>query len=351
MTDTDAMCLVSVPPAIAEACMLLPVSEAASLLYEELTPYEGYVPVLAVVYVHGAVAHELRELSAALSRSDKVHHLERVLKTNRRIRDRHRMARTQAACAGLRAARSNHEGSSRLLADAGTTVGPQDVLGSKDARRLLTDSATTRAHADALLRLDGGYWSVEHRGCLVRLRDSKGLRYLAELVARPGVERHVLDLVGLVEAPAEPGLDRRALGDAGPLLDAQAKAAYKRRLVQLHDEVEEAEQFGDEAGITRAQAEIDALAAELARAVGLGGRDRRAASAAEKARLNVTRALRAAITHISKVHPELGVHLDRCVLTGRFCSYDPGPHPAVIWQSQAVQPTLESKQLAKRRTR
>lgn len=331
--------------------MLLPVSEAASLLYDELTPYEGYVPVLAVVYVHGAVADELRVLSAALSRSDKVHHYGRVLKTSRRMGDRPRMARTQAACASLRTAPGNHEDSSRLFADAAATAEPLNVLGSKDLHKLVTDSAAPRADADALLRLDGGYWSVGHRGSLVRLRDSKGLRYLAELVATPGVERHVLDLVGLVETPAEPGLDRRALGDAGPLLDAQAKAAYKRRLVQLHDEIDEAQEFGDEAGIARAQAEIDALAAELARAVGLGGRDRRAASAAEKARLNVTRALRAAITHISKVYPELGMHLDHCVLTGRFCSYDPGPRPAVTWQSQAVEPAFESKRLAKRRTR
>jgi hypothetical protein len=43
----------------------------------------------------------------------------------------------------------------------------------------------------------------------------------------------------------------------------------------------------------------DFLVAELARAVGLGGRDRRAASHAERARLNATRAIRAARASVS----------------------------------------------------
>ena len=43
---------------------------------------------------------------------------------------------------------------------------------------------------------------------------------------------------------------------------------------------------------------------EMARAVGLGGRDRRAGSAAERARLNVTRAIKSALQKISE-HNEL----------------------------------------------
>ena len=51
-------------------------------------------------------------------------------------------------------------------------------------------------------------------------RDSKGLRYLAELLRQPGVEHHALDLVDRVEGvAAEGGVDRRRLGDAGELLD------------------------------------------------------------------------------------------------------------------------------------
>jgi hypothetical protein len=165
------------------------------------------------------------------------------------------------------------------------------------------------------------------------LRHSKGLAYLAELVARPGVERHVIDLVDVVEGtPAEPGLDRRRLGDAGELLDASAKAAYRRRLAELREDLDDAEALGNDEAAYRVQEEIDAVVAELARAVGLGGRDRRAAAASERARLNVTRALRTSIARITELAPELGRHLDRAVRTGLYCTYSPAPSDTMSWR-------------------
>jgi hypothetical protein len=71
---------------------------------------------------------------------------------------------------------------------------------------------------------------------------------------------------------------RADLGDAGVLLDATAKAAYRARLAELRAELEEAEGFNDPARAAKARQETEFLVAELARAVGLGGRDRRAAS-------------------------------------------------------------------------
>ena len=76
---------------------------------------------------------------------------------------------------------------------------------------------------------------------------------------------------------------RPDLGDAGVLLDATAKAAYQARLGELRAEVEEAEGFNDPVRAARAREEMEFLVGELARAVGLGGRDRRAASHAERA--------------------------------------------------------------------
>ena len=63
--------------------------------------------------------------------------------------------------------------------------------------------------------------------------------------------------------------------------------------------------------------------AQLAQAFGLGGRDRPQASAAERARLNVTRALRSAITRLAEALPAAGAALDRGVQTGRYCVYRP----------------------------
>jgi hypothetical protein len=175
----------------------------------------------------------------------------------------------------------------------------------------------------------GEYWTVRLDAVGVQLRDAKGMRHLAELVAHPGQERHVLDLVARVEGT---GADLRSLGDAGPLLDAEAKTAYRRRYERLRDEIDESEQAGDQDRAARAQAELGWLAGELGRAVGLRGSDRRAASATERARVNVTRALRSAVARIGDALPVLGQHLDRSVRTGTYCIYQPHADLTLRWQ-------------------
>ncbi|MGH8899316.1 MAG: hypothetical protein ACRDZ4_20380 [Egibacteraceae bacterium] len=82
---------------------------------------------------------------------------------------------------------------------------------------------------------------------------------------------------------------------------------------------------------TRLSAEMDMLAQQLASAMGLGGRDLKAASAAERARLNVTNRLGAAIRKIAAHDPVLSHHLDAAVRTGTFCSYRPEPAARIAW--------------------
>ena len=71
------------------------------------------------------------------------------------------------------------------------------------------------------------------------------------------------------------------------------------------------------------------------RAFGLGGVDRKASSVAEKARLNVTRAVRAAIGKVTEALPDAGAVLDRRVRTGLFCAYEPHPDDEVLWSVQS----------------
>jgi tetratricopeptide (TPR) repeat protein len=182
--------------------------------------------------------------------------------------------------------------------------------------------ATTETN---VFRREGDYWSVVFEGRTVRVRDLKGMRYLAQLLAHPGREFHVLDLVAV-----ETG-QQMALGDAGEILDERAKTAYRRRLAEIEDDIEQARALGDDRREAQADAERDFLVRELARAVGLGGRDRRAASASERARSGVTRAIRQGIARIGEHHPELGEHLNRAVSTGTYCAYVPDPGAPAAW--------------------
>jgi hypothetical protein len=186
-------------------------------------------------------------------------------------------------------------------------------------------SPAPRAEPTAAPKLDFSLRTTERDAVLVcngrttRLRLVRGLPMLVRLVAGPGREFHVLDLAA--ESDGEGGTADR--GDAGEVLDAKARDAYQRRIVDLRAEIDEAERFGDPFRADRARRELDVLVQQLASAVGLGGRVRRAGSAAERARITVQRRVREAIKKIAEHEPELGRHLDWAIRTGTFCAYEP----------------------------
>src|SRR5688572_17696892 len=190
----------------------------------------------------------------------------------------------------------------------------------------------------ALFRREGEFWTVAFEGAAFRLRDSKGLHYIAALLRDPGRERHALDLVGsqaptagsVVRAGADAGL--RAAGDAGPVLDPLAKAQYRARLDELEEELREAEQWNDPERTARAKEERELLVHELASAGGLGGRDRKVGSDAERPRINVTRAIKAVLDRVAEHSPALAGHFQATLRTGTFCSYVPDPRSPLRWE-------------------
>ena len=247
----------------------------------------------------------------------------------------------------------------RGLADAHFAAGneSQAVLESQAVRTILdrieqgaAPQRTVRAgHIDGgadersagtvnVLRHEGDYWSVGFDGRTTRVRDLKGMRYLARLLADPGREFHVLDLVAAEAGSTATDGGRTAsvwdsaLGDAGELLDEQARTAYRRRLAEIDEDIDRAQAIGDTERAAQAATERDFLMRELSRAFGLGSRTRRAGSASERARAAVTRALRTAMARIDNHHPALGDHLDRAVHTGTYCSYQPDPRIPTKWR-------------------
>ena len=185
----------------------------------------------------------------------------------------------------------------------------------------------------ATLRREGDYWTLVYAGVTGRLKDMKGLHYLAHLLEHPGQEFHVLDLLGQTTSatPDEPEVRGSLRAGDLPLLDATAKTSYRRRLVELREDLAEADRHHDTGRAERARAEIDALTQQLAAAVGLSGRDRPSGSAAERARTTVTHRLRTVIERIARQHPGLGDHLAARVRTGTFCAYEPDPERPIVW--------------------
>ena len=174
--------------------------------------------------------------------------------------------------------------------------------------------------AGALFRLDGEVWTLRYAGRTVRLRDSKGLRDLAVLIARPGEQTHVSELAGVPELPGS---------DLGPVIDRRALGAYRDRLRGIDAELDSLDAGAPGSGALLSERE--ALLAELSATTGLGGRPRKAGSPAERMRKAVTYRIRHAISRIGDAHPELGRHLLASVRTGTWCSY--APERPIDWRA------------------
>lgn len=255
-------------------------------------------------------------------------YLRDALARSEQLRARPYVAQTQLAWARFLAARGATDEARRRAEIAGeiaealgmhrVAADAAAVSGRSAPRARATASPAAPETPAVRLARRGASWVIGANELV--LRDSKGLAYLDVLVRDPGREIHVIDLVG-----GEPD------GDAGPMLDAAAKRAYRARVEVLREALDEATAHCDLGRAERARAELDALTHELSRAIGLGGRDRRAASQSERARINVQRRLRDVIRRVAEQDAELARHLELSLKTGLFCSYSavwPGPTPA-----------------------
>ncbi len=221
---------------------------------------------------------------------------------------------------------------------------PRELVGALFERleESLASRPVLRPPKESVFLRQGDYWTIRYQGQCAILKATRGLDCLGHLLCHPGRDVHVNELlarpVGLPASALLGGLREggcsvtAGLQDAGPILDSRAKAEYKRRINELQADLEEAERFNDSYRAARVRCEMDAIAEQLAVAVGLGGRDRRSSCNAERARSAVTKRIKEAINRIAEVIPPLGCHLAARIKTGYFCSYNPHPDRPVAWK-------------------
>ncbi len=131
-----------------------------------------------------------------------------------------------------------------------------------------------------MFRREGEYWTVEYDGAVCRLKDTKGMQFIAHLLRCPGQRVRATQLL---RGPRETEPDAGAAAPAAP-----------------------------------------------AAMLGTTPPDR---GAAERARVNVTRAIKAALQKIGAHHPALCAHLSITIRTGNACVYLPDPRLAVRWET------------------
>jgi hypothetical protein len=181
-----------------------------------------------------------------------------------------------------------------------------------------------RADARNELRRDGDLWVLSYQGKTVHLRDAKGLRYLARLLAESGREIHVSELAG------DGAGEATGSGPVDVVLDDTAVRAYKDRIAELEQELAEAKEWNDSERAARAETEIEAITQQLTSAYGLSGKARTTGDPSERVRKAVTNRIKDSVNRITAEHEALGRHLANSVRTGTFCSYAP-EHP-MVWK-------------------
>ncbi len=167
-----------------------------------------------------------------------------------------------------------------------------------------------------------GTWLVGHSGTTTAVPTRKGLEHLHTLLSRAGNGIEALSLAGGLVI--ESGL--------GPRADATALSAYRRRLLELDEQLDAADVSGDAAGAQTLVTERTALLAEVSAATGIGGRVRQVGGTAERARVSVRKAIATAIAVITAADPVVGRHLAARVRTGFTCSYEPDPDRPTVWE-------------------
>jgi len=379
--------LVAEAAALAEVCTELgDLPNYAAILYEILLPYAERNAACDIAAAFGAVARYLGKLALNLGRLDQaIEHFRNALHLNSRMGARPWAAYTSrdlALALLTRGLEQDRPAAVELLLNAhaeATSMGmkrlakstaadlervqailPSASVGASANVAWLVPNFTAAFNVDSLpaaqdaatqpparsagygaprgrafFRLEGSQWEIAYAGKVIRLRRLKGLTLIAYLLSRPNQEIHALELAnfaGLAEGGnVAVGVDHAASADLGPVLDPRAKQAYRDRIRELREELEEAQSFNDFERVGKLEEELCVVTRELARALGLGGRDRRTGSYTERARLRVTSAIRWATAKISKQHAPLGRFLTQTIRTGTSCSYVPGPGGAPEW--------------------
>ena len=179
-------------------------------------------------------------------------------------------------------------------------------------------------------RREADYWTITYEGRVTRLKDTKGMSYIARLLGHPDDEFHSLDLIGGGQTLGNQAPHAEGLGDAGEMLDSAAKADYLQPLKDLRAGLDEAEQSNDSGRAEKIREEIDLIEGQHSRhrltrsrpqsSVGIRAlpakrdpRDQSRAGPNCRGRCSASRLLGTTIR------------------TGNFCSYRPDPRFRINW--------------------
>ncbi len=301
---------------VCEAAHALHDVDAAAEAYELLEPFAA-LPVMASLGVacFGSAQRPLALAAWTIGDLDRaIEHLESALLADLALDNRPCHAMDAALLAEALELRGQAGDADRASALWGIAIDEGRRCGMTDRVRGWESAGERASGSDVVCRREGRAWLVTAGDRRALVPDSVGVRYLTELIARVGVAIPSIEL-----ASDHVLVDRGSRDDV--VLDADAKAAYRRRIEDLHSEVEDAEACADLERASRARVELDRFVEELARCTGLAGRARFFPRDAERARVSVRKAIARAVRVITEIDHALGREIGARVVTGTTCVF------------------------------
>ena len=189
------------------------------------------------------------------------------------------------------------------------------------SRRLAEGTQETR-----IFEKQGETWLVVFDGIPKSVRDMRGMHHIHQLLQNPWKKLHAAFLRSVVAGETEVAI----LGSAGKMHDKNALGEYRDRIVEIDEELAEAEANNDQARMAPLSKERAVLLDYIGGRTGLYGRSREASSDRKRARQSVSAAIHRALRKIKKEHPPLWQHLQRSLKTGEFLLY--APDPPISWR-------------------
>jgi tetratricopeptide (TPR) repeat protein len=319
--------------AIAECAVITGDAALARDAYAQLRPFAPLpvMPSLAVT-CFGSVERSLGLAASAAGDADgAVQHLERALVANRRLGHRPLVIIGGAELADAlwhRAGPDDRERACRLLdgaitaaRDMGLSERADAWSATKAARQVDTGDVAAK---EGLLCREGGHWLTRMGRDQVVMPDLVGMKYLAELLANPLVDVPAARLASGVDQVPEPVHQ--------PVLDRDARLAYRRRAGALAEDIADARARHDVARTEALLLELEEIEATVNRASARAGRPRAFAGPQERARTAVRKAIKRAVDEIGAASPAIGAALRATIVTGSTCSYQPDPAHPVEWR-------------------
>lgn len=167
-------------------------------------------------------------------------------------------------------------------------------------------------------RRDDDFWWVAFKTKPRPVKDSTGMPYIANLLARPNEVLSAMHLEAL-----ESGLHELVrTGTRGEQIDKETLRDSHERLKAIGNELDDAIEFNDVAAITALQTEREDILGYVNKATGLAGNIRDDGDA-KRSGDSVSRAIRRALMEIDKKCPEAAEHLRTHIQTGIDLVYSP----------------------------